>query len=68
MENKIVDCQRQNDLEICDCDCHKPGFDIKHIIPCCEICPHCKKRFKGTANFHTKKCSQNPKNQKYETP
>jgi hypothetical protein len=61
MVDKLVDCKKQNNLEICDCDCHKPGFDIKHITPCCSPCPFCGERIKGNLEFHKRNCHKNPK-------
>lgn len=62
MEKIIGTSEQLKDLEICDCDCHRPGFDIKHVIPCCSICSFCKKRIKGGAESHELMCSDNPKN------
>lgn len=30
--------------ECCDCECHEEGRNIKHIMVCCQTCPHCHKR------------------------
>lgn len=30
--------------EICDCQCHVEGSGLVHIMPCCYVCPVCKKR------------------------
>ena len=31
----------------CDCNCHDPRFGrVIHIVPCCQQCPSCKKRWK----------------------
>lgn len=51
--SKINNLNEQlKDLEICDYDCHRSGFDIKHLVPCCSVCSFCKKRIKGGAG-HT---------------
>ena len=41
----------------CDCDCHKPGVQMKHCMPCCIECPNCNEKIKYTAyDRHLKKC------------
>jgi hypothetical protein len=55
---------RGSDVEECHCDCHKPGFEIHHMIPCCRKCRWCGKRIVGTAKFHEQSCAMNPEAQK----
>lgn len=38
----------------CRCDCHT-NKNVKHCMPCCERCPHCKKNFKSLALHDCKK-------------
>jgi hypothetical protein len=33
------------DSDQCDCSCHHQDGAI-HIIPCCQVCPHCWKSIK----------------------
>lgn len=43
--------------ECCDCECHEPGRDIKHIAPCCYKCPFCHKRIDTSCwSTHSKSC------------
>jgi hypothetical protein len=43
--------------EVCNCHCHDPGAQVKHIIGCCSTCVVCHKRIR-TMNYssHLKKC------------
>jgi len=44
--------------EFCRCPCHKPFVEVCHPVPCCSICPKCKKRIAiGFIEIHHKKCS-----------
>src|ERR1700686_4569150 len=35
-----------NNFDECGCDCHMPGMDISHLVPCCNVCKYCKKNIK----------------------
>lgn len=41
----------------CDCRCHQEGLYVKHCVPCCHTCSHCKRRIKSFAiDQHEEKC------------
>jgi len=42
---------------ICQCSCHESFGEVIHVVPCCKICPHCRKRIaQGMQPEHLKHC------------
>lgn len=47
----------QYDSSICICDCHMTKKEHENTIPCCTICPRCKKNISlGLGKEHEKLC------------
>ena len=50
----------QFDRGECECDCHRCS-SMSHIVPCCNICKHCRKFFKrGAIKKHEANCIFRP--------
>lgn len=40
---------------ICSCQCHNPGLNMMHCMPCCSgVCPVCNAHIKGDIEAHLK--------------
>jgi hypothetical protein len=46
------------DLYICDCECHEPHSGMMHCVPCCTVCPHCRRNVTNL-KWHLEHCSHN---------
>jgi len=59
LKNKIGE-RMEVPLEECNCVCHDgSGVKLKHVLPCCFICPHCKANIKyNFFQFHLKRCKK----------
>lgn len=63
MEKNYPDTEIDSDE--CKCSCHNPGKTIMHFMPCCHVCPNCKKDIK--ACLHKEHCNKcNKKNEVVE--
>ncbi len=46
------------DINECNCKCHIPSVDIRHVSPCCILCNTCDKRIKyAFLDDHRKVCN-----------
>lgn len=47
------------DMSQCLCECHVPDRHIKHVVACCDTCPHCKLRIKAWSyKEHVEACGE----------
>lgn len=54
----------EDDPDECRCTCHRYSAGVTmHVVPCCRVCPHCRKNIAFTAVNHEQYCSRNPANQ-----
>lgn len=45
--------------ESCDCPCHDKNVSMRHCMPCCSTCQHCKKRIRHSYHArHEEICFQ----------
>ena len=52
------------EIDECGCMCHEPNSSVMHIMPCCSLCPRCKRFIRiGWVETHKTNC---PANKEYK--
>lgn len=61
----MAHCLEQEDNpDLCRCDCHAVGVEVRHCVPCCRQCPHCGQEIRvAVYESHIVKCEDSLKEQ-----